>query len=65
MKKQHPLTCPRKCLKPMQLVLLFEKLVSIQKTHTKVRDIHYEALEIQPYLKIELFNNVETNMLTA
>ena len=55
----------KKMLKAHATSAAFKKLVSIRKTHTKVRYIQYEALEIQPYLKIELFNNVETNMLTA
>ena len=42
----------KKMLKAHATSAAFEKLVSIQKTHPKVRDIHYEALEIQPYLKL-------------
>ena len=34
-----------------------------QQTHTKVQNILYNKLEIQPYLKSVLFNNDETKLL--
>ena len=36
-----------------------------QKTHTKVRDVEYEKLEQQPYLRSSMFTNEETSLLFA
>ena len=55
----------KKMLKTHATSVAFEKLITIQKSHTKVTNIHYEAFEIQPYLKSHLFSSKEANMLTA
>ena len=36
-----------------------------QKTHTKVREVEYEKLEQQPYLRSSMFTNEETSLLFA
>ena len=41
----------KKTLKTHATSVAFEKLNSTLKTHTKVHAIHYETLEMQPYLK--------------
>jgi hypothetical protein len=38
-------------------------LINIQKTHSKIRDIEFKELKLQPYLKTPLFSNDETNLL--
>ena len=41
----------------------FEYLKNVQKNHNKVKDIKYERMETQPYLKSPLFSNEETKLL--
>ena len=43
----------------------FTQLKEILQYHNKVKNIQYEALEIQPHLKSNIFSSKETNMLTA
>ena len=43
----------------------FEELKSTQLTHTKVKYINYEHLEMQPYQKIHVMCNEEINTLTS
>ena len=38
-------------------------LKSFQQTHSKVKEIVYEKLEVQPYLTSPLFSNDEVNLL--
>ena len=38
---------------------------NIQKTHSKVKDIIYDGLKTQPYLKSPLFCNTDTSLLYA
>ena len=40
-------------------------LQNLQQTHSKVKHIQYEKLEVQKYLTSPLFNNEETKMLFA
>ena len=42
-----------------------EYLKNLQKKHTKVKDVKYANLEIQPYLRSPLFSNPETKLLVA
>ena len=42
-----------------------KSLKNIQKTHSKVKDIIYDELKTQPYLKSPLFSNTETSLLSA
>ena len=39
-------------------------LKSFQQTHSKVKEIVYEKLEVQPYLTSPLFSNDEVNLPT-
>ena len=55
----------KKMLKEHATSVAFEKLLSIQKTHSKIKDIKYEVLETQTYLKSQLFSTRQANMLTA
>ena len=55
----------KKTLKTHATSVAFEKLNSTLKTHTKVNAIHYETLEMQPYLKNPLVSLKEAEMLTA
>ena len=43
----------------------FTQLKELQKSHNKVKHIQYDTLEIQPYLKSNLFTSKEACMLTA
>ena len=38
-------------------------LKNLQQTHSKIKDIKYEKLKIQDYLKSPLFSNSETSLL--
>ena len=40
-------------------------IVCFQQTHTKLKDIKYEELKTQTYLKSPLFSNSETSLLYA
>ena len=43
----------------------FSYLSGLQNTHSKVRDIVYDRLEIQPYLVSTMFTNQETTLLSS
>ena len=43
----------------------FKDLLTKQQGHSKVRDIKYEKLEVQPYLKSGIFSNEEASLLAA
>ena len=43
----------------------FQYLTKLQKTHSKVKDIKFEKLEIQKYLTSPVFSNCETKLLFA
>ena len=55
----------KKILKTVATSVAFKNLYSTLKTHTKVNDIQYEALKIQPYLKSPLISTKEAIMLTS
>ena len=41
----------------------FEYLISVQKSHSKIRSIKYSKLEMQPYMKSELFSKDNISLL--
>ena len=43
----------------------FNVLITKQQSHSKVRDIKYNKLEIQPYLKSTQFSNDDVSLLAA
>ena len=43
----------------------FNNLKETQQSHSKVRDIHYDKLEVQNYMVSPLFLNTEVNLLHA
>ena len=45
--------------------MAFTQLKELLKSHNKVKHIQYDNLEIQPYLKSNLFTSKEACMLTA
>ena len=54
------------CLKQMNFFRnVLTCLKNIQQKHTKVKDIKYEELKTQQYLKSPLFSNSETSLLYA
>ena len=55
----------RKHIKSRIAAAAFRYLTAQQTTHSKVKNIKYEKLEVQPYLTSQLFNNQETRLLTA
>ena len=55
----------RKTIKTKVREAAFKYLKNKQQTHSKVKDIKYDKLETQPYLKSYLFSNEETSLLFA
>ena len=43
----------------------FDNLKDTQQSHSKVRNIHYDKLEVQKYMVSPLFSNTEVNLLHA
>ena len=41
----------------------FEYLISVQKSHSKIRSIKYSKLDMQPYMKSELFSKDNISLL--
>ena len=41
----------------------FEYLISVQKSHSKIRSIKYSKLYMQPYMKSELFSKDDISLL--
>ena len=47
------------------MIAAFQDLKERQRKHSKVKDIHYDKLETQQYMKSQLFTNEEVNLLFA
>ena len=43
----------------------FDHLIKLKNTHSKVKDIKYQKLETQTYMKSSIFSNEEVNILHA
>ena len=41
----------------------FNYFIELKNTHKKIKDIHYEAMKIQPYLQSKLLNIKEKELL--
>ena len=55
----------KKLIKQKITAAAFSYLSGLQNTHSKVRDIVYDRLEIQPYLVSTMFTNQETTLLSS
>ena len=52
-------------IKTTIMIAAFQDLKERQSKHSKVKDIHYDKLETQQYMKSQLFTNEEVNLLFA